>query len=137
MLFRSEGFKKGNIRILVATDIVARGIDVVNISHVINYDMPSDAEVYVHRIGRTARAGASGTAISFMSPEELSELNSVEGLIGTTLRCEDMEDFVYAHRVIPSPEREAKKVSRMVYNGGAKSGRRRRRPRRRPAAARA
>ncbi|GBE57566.1 ATP-dependent RNA helicase RhlE [bacterium BMS3Abin01] len=131
-----DGFKKGNIRILVATDIVARGIDVVNISHVINYDMPSDAEVYVHRIGRTARAGASGTAISFMSPEELSELSSVEGLIGSTLRCEDMEDFVYAHRVIPSPEREAKKISRMVYNGGAKSGRRRRRPRR-PAAARA
>jgi ATP-dependent RNA helicase RhlE len=132
-----DGFKRGKIRMLVATDIVARGIDVVDISHVINYDLPSDPEVYVHRIGRTARAGADGTAISFMSPEELSELSAIEGLIGKTLDCRDLEGFVYAHRVVPSTQRVARKVTRMVYNGGARSGRRRRRPRRRPTPARA
>ncbi len=61
-----DGFKDGTFRVLVATDIVARGIDVEGISHVINYDLPMKAEDYVHRIGRTARAGATGTAISFL-----------------------------------------------------------------------
>ncbi len=130
-----EAFRRGKCRVLVATDIVARGIDVEDISHVINYDLPQDAEVYVHRIGRTARAGSSGTAISFMSPEEAGLLRAIEGLIGSTLDCRDLEDFTYAHRVVPSPEREAKKTRRLVYNGGARAGRRRRRPRRRPAAA--
>ena len=63
---------------LVATDIVARGIDVDRISHVINYDLPSAAQDYVHRIGRTARAGASGTAISFLAAEQADELRDIE-----------------------------------------------------------
>lgn len=128
-----DAFKEGRCRVLVATDIVARGIDVDNISHVINFDLPQDAEVYIHRIGRTARAGLSGTAISFMSPEEASELRAIEGLLGHTLECRDLEGFVYAHRLVPSPEREATKVRRLVYNGGARAGRRRRNRRRRPA----
>jgi ATP-dependent RNA helicase RhlE len=74
-------FKDGSLRVLVATDIAARGIDVDGISHVINYDLPNIAETYVHRIGRTARAGASGTAFSFCSPEERPHLMQIERLI--------------------------------------------------------
>lgn len=74
-------FKNGEIRTLVATDIAARGIDVDNISHVINYDLPSEPESYVHRIGRTARAGAQGIAISFCDETEGKALNAVEKVI--------------------------------------------------------
>jgi ATP-dependent RNA helicase RhlE len=126
-----DGFKNGKYSVLVATDVVARGIDVDNISHVINYDLPTDPEVYVHRIGRTARAGLDGTAISFLAPDESTELRRIEGLIGNTIDCMDLEGFSYSDRYVPSPEREAKKVRRLVYNGGALSGRKRRRPRRR------
>ena len=125
-----DGFKSGRYRVLVATDIVARGIDVDNISHVINYDLPNSAEDYVHRIGRTARAGSTGSAISFLSAEETAGLREIEGFIGMTLRCEDVPDFTYTDRIVPNPERIAKKVSRTVFNGGAMS-RRPRRPRRR------
>jgi len=129
-----DAFKGGKCHVLVATDVVARGIDVDNISHVINYDMPTDPEVYVHRIGRTARAGLDGTAISFMAPDESMELRRIEGLIDSVIECRDLEGFVYADRYVPSEKREAKKVRRLAYNGGALSGRRRRRPRRRTAA---
>ena len=71
-------FKSGKVSVLVATDIAARGIDVENISHVINYDMPNEPENYVHRIGRTARAGTDGTAYSFCSAEERDYLNQIE-----------------------------------------------------------
>ncbi len=74
-------FKKGRCRVLVATDIAARGIDVDGISHVINYDLPNEPESYVHRIGRTARAGAAGTAISFCSAAERPYLRDIERLL--------------------------------------------------------
>ena len=74
-------FKNGEIRTLVATDIAARGIDVDNISHVINYDLPAEPESYVHRIGRTARAGTQGTAISFCDETEGKTLNAIERII--------------------------------------------------------
>jgi ATP-dependent RNA helicase RhlE len=73
-------FKDGRVRILVATDIAARGIDVDGVTHVINYDLPSEPEAYVHRIGRTARAGRSGSAISFCQPEERDLLRRIEKL---------------------------------------------------------
>jgi ATP-dependent RNA helicase RhlE len=76
-----EHFKLGKIRVLVATDIAARGIDINELSHVLNYDLPDVPETYVHRIGRTGRAGASGTAISFCDPEERSLLRDIERLI--------------------------------------------------------
>ncbi len=79
------GFDHGKIRVLIATDIVARGIDVDGISHVVNYELPDDAESYVHRIGRTARAGADGTAYSFCGAEDLSMLRSIERLTKTPL----------------------------------------------------
>jgi ATP-dependent RNA helicase RhlE len=76
-----RNFKEGRTRVLVATDIAARGIDVEGISHVINYDLPNIPESYVHRIGRTGRAGAGGTAISFCNVDERAYLSSIERLI--------------------------------------------------------
>ena len=75
-----EGFKAGNTKVLVATDIAARGIDISELSHVFNYDLPEVPETYVHRIGRTARAGADGTAVSFCAPEEQEYLAGIEKL---------------------------------------------------------
>ena len=75
-------FRTGRARVLVATDIAARGIDVTGISHVINFDLPAEPESYVHRIGRTARAGAAGIAISFCDPSERSTLRIIERLVG-------------------------------------------------------
>jgi len=80
-----EGFKSGKYRILIATDIVARGIDVTNIELVINYDLPDDSENYVHRIGRTARAGQTGHAISFATPEQGKNVKQIEKLIRTEI----------------------------------------------------
>ncbi len=80
-----KGFSSGKVRILVATDIAARGIDVPNITHVINYELPDDAENYVHRIGRTARNGASGFAITLCDGTERGKLRDVERLIRKTL----------------------------------------------------
>jgi len=80
-----EGFKSGKYRVLVATDIAARGIDVANIGLVMNYDVPNDPEDYVHRIGRTARAGAGGHAISFVTPEQRGEIGRIERLIKVSL----------------------------------------------------
>ncbi len=77
-----DGFRSGALNVLVATDIAARGIDVEGISHVINFALPNVPEPYVHRIGRTARAGASGTAVSFCDPEEKAYLKSIEKLLG-------------------------------------------------------
>jgi len=80
-----DGFKSGKYRVLVATDIAARGIDVTGIELVINYDIPEDAENYVHRIGRTARAGSRGHAISFATPDQSRDVRDIEKLIKTAL----------------------------------------------------
>lgn len=83
-----SGFKSGEISVLVATDIAARGIDIGGVSHVINFDLPNVPEAYVHRIGRTARAGASGVAISFCDVEERDLLRDIEKLIGRAFDVE-------------------------------------------------
>ncbi len=80
-----EGFRNGRYRVLVATDIAARGIDVKGIELVVNYDLPSNPEDYVHRIGRTARAGAAGHAISFAMPEERRDVHDIERVMRVTL----------------------------------------------------
>ena len=80
-----HNFKTRRTRVLVATDIAARGIDIDELTHVINYDLPNVPETYVHRIGRTGRAGASGIAISFCDQEERSELKDIQKLIGKTI----------------------------------------------------
>jgi ATP-dependent RNA helicase RhlE len=77
-----RAFRSGEIRVLVATDVAARGIDIPGVSHVYNHDLPEVAESYVHRIGRTARAGADGKAVSLCSPDEVKLLRSIERLMG-------------------------------------------------------
>lgn len=84
-------FKAGKTKVLVATDIAARGIDIAGLSHVINFDMPMEPEAYVHRIGRTGRAGRDGTAISFCCIDELKQLNQVEKLIGRKLPLKESD----------------------------------------------
>jgi ATP-dependent RNA helicase RhlE len=76
-----EGFKDGTIRVLVATDIAQRGLDISGITHVINYDVPQQPEDYVHRIGRTGRAAATGDAYTFMSPDEIAMVRTIERVI--------------------------------------------------------
>jgi ATP-dependent RNA helicase RhlE len=88
-----SSFKQGTTRVLVATDIAARGIDVEGISHVINYDLPDVAESYVHRIGRTARAGASGMALSFVTGEDIAMLSSIERLIRSRIPVVESHPF--------------------------------------------
>ncbi len=95
-----DQFRKHHIKVLVATDLAARGIDVSLISHIINYDIPPDPEVYVHRVGRTARMGAEGTAITFVTKEEGKELTNVEMLINREVEERKVPDFV------PRPPRE-------------------------------
>jgi superfamily II DNA/RNA helicase len=77
-------FRSGEVRVLVATDIAARGLDISEIAHVINYDLPQQAEDYVHRIGRTGRAGATGTAVSFVTPEDRGQWNEIARLLKKT-----------------------------------------------------
>lgn len=89
-----SGFRDGRIKVLVATDIAARGIDVPGVSHVINYDLPSEAESYVHRIGRTARAGSEGIAISLCTAEDRAQLKSIEKLIRQIIPIETPDGTV-------------------------------------------
>ena len=84
-----QAFKDGRIRVLVATDIAARGIDVDGVTHVVNFDLPNVPEAYVHRIGRTARAGSAGIAISFCDTSERPHLRSIEKLTGTRLEVDE------------------------------------------------
>jgi len=97
-----NNFKLNKTRVLVATDIAARGIDIEKLSHVFNYDIPEFAEAYIHRIGRTARAGMDGTAISFCDPEELSYLSSINRLIKQPISI--IEDHPYKMIDIKSGE---------------------------------
>jgi ATP-dependent RNA helicase RhlE len=89
-----DAFKRGQIRVLVATDIAARGIDVDDVTHVINFELPDEPESYVHRIGRTARAGASGVALSFCDREERDNLRAIERL--TRVAVKVVKDHPYA-----------------------------------------
>ena len=98
-----KDFKSGAVRVLVATDIAARGIDVDGISHVVNYDFPMHSEDYVHRIGRTGRAHAIGDAISFITPEDQGPLRSLERFIGRGIVRKKAEGFDYNQ---PAPPRD-------------------------------
>lgn len=87
-----QRFRDGKIRLVVATDIAARGLDVENLSHVINYDLPDNAETYIHRIGRTGRAGKTGTAISLIEPIDRRLLRQIERRVRQTLQIRDIPD---------------------------------------------
>jgi ATP-dependent RNA helicase RhlE len=98
-----DGFRKGAVRVLVATDIASRGIDVPDVSCVINMELPLETESYVHRIGRTARAGESGAAISFVSPEERGQLKAVERFIRKTIPVDGDHPFNEGEGLPPAP----------------------------------
>ena len=87
------GFRAGQVRFLVATDVVGRGIDVSNISHIVNYDVPAFCDDYVHRVGRTGRMGREGVAYTFVCPHEGPELTRIEERIGRLLKREELKDF--------------------------------------------
>lgn len=89
-----NAFKEGGLRVLVATDVASRGIDVSGVSHVINFDVPRNYEDYVHRIGRTGRAKMSGIAISFMNKAERYHIKKIEKLIGQKIGLKDLPDFI-------------------------------------------
>ena len=119
-------FREGRVRTLVATDIAARGIDVDGVSHVINYDLPNIPESYVHRIGRTARAGAEGIAISFCSRDEAPFLRDIERLIRITIPSSDRRSDRRSAPIQPS-----RQTPRQADAGGGQrpgKGRRRQRP---------
>ncbi|HWH53400.1 MAG TPA: helicase-related protein, partial [Gemmatimonadaceae bacterium] len=120
------GFKSGSYRVLVATDIAARGIDVEELGHVVNFDVPLVAEDYIHRVGRTARAEATGEAYTFVSPEEADDLRSIERAVGKALPRVTIPGFDYdakpaAKLEIPIAERLAKhRAQRAVERQRAK-----------------
>jgi len=100
------GFRQGKVPILVATDIAARGIDVTGVSHVFNFEMPNVPEQYVHRIGRTARAGRDGIAISYVAPDEKAYLRDIEKLTRVRLAPQPLpENFLVEARRLPAPSR--------------------------------
>lgn len=101
-----EGFREGRYRVLVATDIASRGIDVEEITHVINYDVPNMPEDYVNRIGRTARAQATGDAFSLVSPEEQDDMYHIEKTLGQRLPSVTIPDFDYDAQPQPRTRRE-------------------------------
>ena len=121
-------FDKGRITVLVATDVMARGIDVEGISHVINYELPNDAESYVHRIGRTARAGAIGTALSFCDASEVVMLQGIEKLTRSPMST--VEDHRYHSATIaslhsPGANPNPRPVQWRSFGPSGRSGRRR------------
>ncbi|HTT98644.1 MAG TPA: DEAD/DEAH box helicase [Rhizomicrobium sp.] len=120
-----DNFRSGRARLLVATDIAARGIDVDGITHVVNFELPNEPESYVHRIGRTARAGAEGIAISFCSPDERAYLRDIEKLVKRKLTVVGEEPAIVSHGKAPQPVRDyAKKTPfhKRKRNGGGKQG---------------
>jgi ATP-dependent RNA helicase RhlE len=119
-----ERFREGKVDVLVATDIIARGIDISDIDHVVNYDVPENPEDYVHRIGRTGRAGASGYALTLVGPDEITQLREIEYLLGKILPVHDVEGFPYRPgRIIPFEGRPAKKPTRAAFGAKKRSSR--------------
>jgi ATP-dependent RNA helicase RhlE len=98
-----EAFAEGRVRVLVATDVAQRGLDIEGISHVVNYDVPRQPEDYVHRIGRTGRAGASGTAITFLTAAELPHIHEIERVLGERLPRISVEGFDYESGMLADP----------------------------------
>jgi ATP-dependent RNA helicase RhlE len=117
-------FKNGTLRVLVATDIAARGIDIDELSHVINFDLPDVPETYVHRIGRTGRAGKEGIAISFCSADEKEELRDIQKLIGKQIPVIAEHPFTEnAHQTAPAAEeRQPRNNSRGQQQGDRRQG---------------
>ena len=116
-------FTEGHIQVLVATDVAQRGLDIEGISHVVNYDVPRNADDYVHRIGRTARAGASGTAVTFMAAHELAPVRDIERRLGAVLPRISLPGFDYDSNFLvdSQPARSTAKVSRSGSRMGTRN----------------
>jgi len=121
-----EGFQSGELAVLVATDVAARGLHISDVSHVINYDLPQDAEDYVHRIGRTARAGAEGDAISFACETYVYSLPEIEDYIGHKIPSAAVDNSLMATDIQPAirPERDSRIGRKPAGKGGRRDGRR-------------
>ena len=117
-----DGFKSGRYRVLVATDIAARGIDVEALGHVVNFDVPLAAEDYIHRVGRTARAELTGEAYTLMSPQEEGDVKSIERAIGKPLPRVTLPDFNYGAR--PEAKLEIPIAERLAAHRAQRSGER-------------
>jgi ATP-dependent RNA helicase RhlB len=137
-----QAFKEGGLHILVATDVASRGLHIEGVTHVINYDLPQDAEDYVHRVGRTARAGASGRAISLADEQYVLSLEAIEEFIGHKIPVQWASDDLFV-KPVPRPADLARPAPRGAGRGGApaaaaavppgdRATERRTRPRRRP-----
>ena len=116
-----EDFTNRKVRVLVATDIAQRGLDVEGITHVVNYDVPLDPEDYVHRVGRTARAGAVGTAVTFVTAGDLGALRTLENHLGRTLPRERLEGFDYSGAPPAEDEAGDRRHTRSPRGVGSKS----------------
>jgi ATP-dependent RNA helicase RhlE len=103
------GFKAGEIRVLVATDVAARGIDINLLPHVVNFELPRAATDYVHRIGRTGRAGEEGQAVSLVSHDEYGALQQIEKLMGKNINREQITGFEPSAEAPPMPEKQKRK----------------------------
>ena len=121
-----KGFKDGNIRVLVATDIAARGLDIPLLPHVVNYELPNIAEDYVHRIGRTGRAGANGEALSLVCVDENAYLRGIERLIGMQLDSSMVKGFEVDPTIKaedPNPQRRNQRGGTRNNKGGSNKSR--------------
>jgi ATP-dependent RNA helicase RhlE len=117
-------FRAGKCQVLVATDVMSRGIDVSGIDAVVNFDVPLDPEDYVHRIGRTGRAGATGQAYTFMAPDEVSPLREIEYFTSGLIPTWDLPGFAYDEgRIVPSVTRSTVKPKRTMFSGMRSRGR--------------
>lgn len=117
-------FREGSCQVLVATDVMSRGIDVSGIDAVVNFDVPLDPEDYVHRIGRTGRAGATGMAYTFVAPDEITPLREIEYFTGKLIEPWDLPGFAYDDgRIVPSPGRSTSKPKRTMFSGTKARGR--------------
>jgi len=123
-----EQVRRGRVRFLVATDVAARGLDVKGISHVINFDLPMVAEDYVHRVGRTGRAGASGKAVSLVSPQDRAKLAGIERLTGGKLQRSTVPGLEPRQRTSPGSSRAGKGAGARGPQSGNGSGGKRRQP---------
>jgi len=113
-----ESFAEGRVRVLIATDVAQRGLDIEGISHVVNFDVPRDPEAYVHRIGRTGRAGATGSAVTFMTAGELPAVRAIERLLGAPIPRISLPEYDYD----PHPMVDASTTKARVSRSGGRMG---------------